>query len=380
MHQYANYLDALSEHMYPQQSHATSPFLSSASQPPSLSASPVSSDGSDSLIEEDFQCSLFGYDQSPTAIYSSYDQKYVGCRYHVHTPADQASLFSSANFIVGSTPVNDSSSLGATAKHEYSLGYDSHMMFNRDFSPSAPTYVSSLGGMAVDSAPFPTVAPSATSGLFDEEVSAFKLSAGIEELSISSPASSPFFYVESVGSSPHLLPMLEPEPIQACDPRVLGSPMAIQQSVIQSGSSMQVDGPRRTGASSHHEPAVDSDYSPSGESEVEDENDHDYGMPLNKKKNRSARVTSAAHPYLKPASKAKHKKSHGAKLDIPVPVPGLTKNSRGRSVPKKTEDVYEYVPVTRSFWCSVENCDKLFSRGEHLKRHITSIHTHDKRE
>lgn len=30
--------------------------------------------------------------------------------------------------------------------------------------------------------------------------------------------------------------------------------------------------------------------------------------------------------------------------------------------------------------CKVEECGKCFSRGEHLKRHIRSIHTHEKRE
>lgn len=240
-------------------------------------------------------------------------------------------------------------------------------MFNNDLATSAPTFqpsigyspqesssitfdypvhsnnVSSLATMLADSAPFTTVAPSATTNLSERDVSAYKLSVGIGELSISSPASSPapFLYAESVGS--------------VCDPRVVSSPVATEQ------------------------PTVDSDYSPSGESEVEDDNDHDYDYegPQDRKKNRSARVSSAAHPYLKPASKAKDKKSRGTKLEIPIPVPGLTKNSRGRSVPTKSDVVY--VDGTRMFWCNVKNCDKLFGRGEHLKRHITSIHTNDKR-
>ncbi|KAF8989661.1 hypothetical protein BDZ89DRAFT_974657, partial [Hymenopellis radicata] len=30
------------------------------------------------------------------------------------------------------------------------------------------------------------------------------------------------------------------------------------------------------------------------------------------------------------------------------------------------------------YMCTVEDCGKCFHRGEHLKRHIRSIHTHDK--
>jgi hypothetical protein len=101
-------------------------------------------------------------------------------------------------------------------------------------------------------------------------------------------------------------------------------------------------------------------------------------------------------------------------ISLPVPVPHLTKKSRGRKVP--------YVDVRaargstsaggedgdsdgaregekgmssrggrggrgnasgsggRTFVCEVPGCGKCFVRGEHLKRHVRSIHTHDKRE
>jgi uncharacterized Zn-finger protein len=75
----------------------------------------------------------------------------------------------------------------------------------------------------------------------------------------------------------------------------------------------------------------------------------------------------------------------------PVPVPNLTKKSRGRRVPTKTaaekEPVRSETPqpegiqkTGRLYVCKVENCGKCFSRGEHLKRHVRSIHTHEKRE
>jgi uncharacterized Zn-finger protein len=68
----------------------------------------------------------------------------------------------------------------------------------------------------------------------------------------------------------------------------------------------------------------------------------------------------------------------------PVPVPNLTKKSRGRRVPTAGDTVPEGETVEgkkgRVYVCKVEDCGKCFSRGEHLKRHIRSIHTHEKRK
>jgi hypothetical protein len=69
----------------------------------------------------------------------------------------------------------------------------------------------------------------------------------------------------------------------------------------------------------------------------------------------------------------------------PIPVPNLTKKSRGRRVPTAVDDAAVEGEATegrkgRVYVCKVEDCGKCFSRGEHLKRHIRSIHTHEKRE
>jgi hypothetical protein len=104
-------------------------------------------------------------------------------------------------------------------------------------------------------------------------------------------------------------------------------------------------------------------------------------------------------------------------IPLPVPVPHLIKKSRGRKVPDSApeasssavdadplldEEDDENVPPSRAFRntrgsrkpaiayslgeggkrtfkCEVEGCGKCFVRGEHLKRHIRSIHTYDKR-
>ncbi|KAG5723641.1 Zinc finger protein C3H1.11 [Termitomyces sp. T112] len=100
------------------------------------------------------------------------------------------------------------------------------------------------------------------------------------------------------------------------------------------------------------------------------------------------------------------KRNHS--IPIPVPIPHLTKKSRGRKVPYVNTRVARGLPFEdptydgdddgngrrapsrqgrgrgggksggRSFVCTVEGCGKCFIRGEHLKRHIRSIHTNDK--
>ncbi|TFK24075.1 hypothetical protein FA15DRAFT_669931 [Coprinopsis marcescibilis] len=105
-------------------------------------------------------------------------------------------------------------------------------------------------------------------------------------------------------------------------------------------------------------------------------------------------------------------------IPLPVPVPHLIKKSRGRKVPfvpettpddegsiadsiEEIEDNSEDFTMSsgsgsgsrrksvtpyslgeggkRAYRCEVAGCGKCFVRGEHLKRHIRSIHTYDKR-
>ncbi|KAJ7125774.1 hypothetical protein C8R43DRAFT_898060 [Mycena crocata] len=61
-------------------------------------------------------------------------------------------------------------------------------------------------------------------------------------------------------------------------------------------------------------------------------------------------------------------------IPLPVPVPNLIKKSRGRHVPAEAPNDAE----KRAFVCQVEGCGKGFVRGEHLKRHVRSIHTYEK--
>ncbi|KAF5384932.1 hypothetical protein D9615_000982 [Tricholomella constricta] len=66
-----------------------------------------------------------------------------------------------------------------------------------------------------------------------------------------------------------------------------------------------------------------------------------------------------------------------SRATLPVPVPNLTKKSRGRRVPTRLPND-DSPKDTRMYVCKVESCGKCFHRGEHLKRHIRSIHTHEK--
>lgn len=72
---------------------------------------------------------------------------------------------------------------------------------------------------------------------------------------------------------------------------------------------------------------------------------------------------------------------HYKTKESPVPIPNLIKKSRGRRVPTEAEadEVNNgSSSKTRMFRCDVLGCGKCFLRGEHLKRHIRSIHTHEK--
>ncbi|KAJ7292532.1 hypothetical protein C8J57DRAFT_1042885 [Mycena rebaudengoi] len=86
-----------------------------------------------------------------------------------------------------------------------------------------------------------------------------------------------------------------------------------------------------------------------------------------------------------------------AALPVPVPVPNLTKKSRGRRVPtvgslyggeresrraslssSPSSPTNGKAAPARMYTCKVPGCGKCFARGEHLKRHVRSIHTYEK--
>ena len=79
-----------------------------------------------------------------------------------------------------------------------------------------------------------------------------------------------------------------------------------------------------------------------------------------------------------------------ARTPAPEPVPNLTKKSRGRRVPTAAALYGSYGSTSaspagaggknaRTYVCKVKECGKCFARSEHLKRHVRSIHTNEKR-
>ena len=143
----------------------------------------------------------------------------------------------------------------------------------------------------------------------------------------------------------------------------------------------------------------------SGESEREDEaddaDDDDYKPEDSKSNSRSGsrRRTSSRQAGARSFSPVELQKP---RLAPPVPVPNLTKKSRGRRVPTtpvviqqngiekvcgRASLVLQLVSDggsrerqnIRGYKCKVPGCNKCFQRGEHLKRHVRSIHTNEKR-
>lgn len=100
--------------------------------------------------------------------------------------------------------------------------------------------------------------------------------------------------------------------------------------------------------------------------------------------------TSTASSLDYPLSSHRRRPRPSTNLPVPVPVPNLTKKSRGRRVPtvatldispRRSGDGDFHTASgkgARVHLCQVPGCGKCFARGEHLKRHVRSIHTYDK--
>ncbi|KAF7354462.1 hypothetical protein MVEN_01135400 [Mycena venus] len=122
-------------------------------------------------------------------------------------------------------------------------------------------------------------------------------------------------------------------------------------------------------------------------------------------------VSGYLHDGMVGGSPRRPRPQRSIALPVSIPVPNLTKKCRGRKVPT-VQSMYgcqgdfawhsthispasPSLPVSDKFFsghipsnvnavaarpyvCKVSGCGKCFARGEHLKRHVRSIHTHEK--
>ncbi|EPS94754.1 hypothetical protein FOMPIDRAFT_1133812 [Fomitopsis schrenkii] len=107
---------------------------------------------------------------------------------------------------------------------------------------------------------------------------------------------------------------------------------------------------------------------------MEDDDDEDYvqgGVTRTHTRRRTVSSTSSG---------SQHEILPLRRVAPPVPVPNLTKKSRGRRVPTAASVLIEdqAEKARRTYMCDVDGCGKCFARGEHLKRHVRSIHTNEK--
>jgi hypothetical protein len=113
----------------------------------------------------------------------------------------------------------------------------------------------------------------------------------------------------------------------------------------------------------------------------EDEDDPEFTLRPSTNGNRSGRRSGASSFANEPDSAHDGSESKAARrprgFTTPIPVPNLTKKSRGRRVPTVSSGGVQKTP--RNYLCTADGCGKCFARGEHLKRHVRSIHTNEKR-
>jgi len=147
--------------------------------------------------------------------------------------------------------------------------------------------------------------------------------------------------------------------------------------------------PRLQGSSSPPGLTGESDEdlgSESGESDTAEPSDGPDGdddgdfLPIrtSRSRTRSRRTSSVSVS----SSSGSVRPTRPCRLNAPVPVPNLTKKSRGRRVPTTPVFMVQggVQKNMRMYRCVVDGCNKCFARGEHLKRHVRSIHTNEKRE
>jgi hypothetical protein len=182
--------------------------------------------------------------------------------------------------------------------------------------------------------------------------------------------------------SPHALPQpavapnfVHPSEVMSPSPPAFGAPVPFPRLL---GSSSP---PGLTGESDEDLGSESGDSEaayPSDGAEGEDDGDFMPNRMMSRSRTRSRRTSSVSVSSGSGSVRA----PRPCRLSAPVPVPNLTKKSRGRRVPTAPVMIVQggVQKNMRMYRCTVDGCYKCFARGEHLKRHVRSIHTNEKRE
>jgi hypothetical protein len=182
--------------------------------------------------------------------------------------------------------------------------------------------------------------------------------------------------------SPHALPppavaptFVQPSEIMSPSPPAFGAPVPFPR-VLGSSSP-----PGLTGESDEDLGSESGDSEaayPSDGAEGDDDGEFMPNGMMSRSRTRSRRTSSVSVSSGSGSARA----VRPCRLSAPVPVPNLTKKSRGRRVPTAPVIIVQggVQKNMRMYRCTVDGCYKCFARGEHLKRHVRSIHTNEKRE
>jgi hypothetical protein len=188
-------------------------------------------------------------------------------------------------------------------------------------------------------------------------------------------------------------PNCSPSPHVSALPRPAATPIFVQPSEVRSPSppafGVPVPFPRVPGSSSPPGLTGESDEDlgcesgdcedayPSDGAVSDDDGEFMPSRMMSRSRTRSRRTSSVS---VSGGGGSVHA-PRPCRLSAPVPVPNLTK-SRGRRVPTAPVIIVQggVQKNMRMYRCTVDGCYKCFARGEHLKRHVRSIHTAEKRE
>jgi hypothetical protein len=191
------------------------------------------------------------------------------------------------------------------------------------------------------------------------------------DLDLHYPTSSPSPHALSQSAGPAFV---QPSEVMSPSPPAFVPFPRVPGSSSPPGLSMTGESDEDLGSESGESEAAEPSDGPDGD----DDTDFMPSRTMSRSRTRSRRTSSVSVSSGSGSVRA----PRPCRLSAPVPVPNLTKKSRGRRVPTAPVIIAQggVQKNMRMYRCTVDGCYKCFARGEHLKRHVRSIHTNEKRE